>query len=212
MNVLLIENNDETGINIHDLLVKNNYLCDYIHNLNSIEEKWLHADIAVISRDLHDKNCIQYIPNLLTIKGIPVIIISQNNNTEDRILCFRAGARDYISKPFCENELLIRLEVQLRPIGESKIIYNDIIMNLSNNTTFYQDSKIDLSNKESKLLAFFISHPNRLCSRDEVLKKVWGYKSIPSTRTVDNHILSLRKKIPSLQIETVRGCGYKLVK
>ncbi|MDE1462398.1 response regulator transcription factor [Spartinivicinus poritis] len=212
MKVLLVESNKNLGRKLYSFLNQNNYICTYTNSLIAIEKQWLDTDIAVISRDLPEEDSLGLIPRLLSTKAIPIIITSHKNSVEDRIASYRAGIRDYLAKPFCENELLVRIAAQLRPLGESEIIYGDIKISLSSNTAFYLEEKINLSQKEIKLLAFFVSHPNRLCSRDEILKKVWGYKSLPSTRTVDNHILSLRKKIPVLQIETIRGGGYKLIK
>ena len=72
------------------------------------------------------------------------------------------------------------------------------------------ESPITLKPKEFQLLVLFVQNQSRVFHRDELLNKIWGYQAFPSTRTVDNHILRLRQKLPTLNIETHRGVGYRL--
>ncbi|MDE1464023.1 response regulator transcription factor [Spartinivicinus poritis] len=210
MNILLLEDDELLSKRLNELFYKNKYHCNKCYTLDSVDNSWTNADIAILSLDLLGDSYFSQIACLLTLKAIPIIILSHSDETEHRINSFRAGARGFLVKPVYTQEIIAIAQMLLRPIGESEIIYKDLKINLSNNVAYYKNEQVCLSRKEIKLLAFLASHPSRLCNRDEILKQVWGYNSLPSTRTVDNHILSIRKKVPELKINTVRGVGYQL--
>ena len=123
---------------------------------------------------------------------------------------WKRGARDYMVKPFSNQELLARIQTQLRPLGEVNFYYRDITINLATHTVYISGEQVEFKPKEFQLLLVFVQNQNRVYHRDELLNQVWGYQSFPSTRTVDNHVLHLRQKLPCLDIETIRGVGYRL--
>lgn len=153
----------------------------------------------------------------------PVLVISAKNTSQDRILGLRKGADDYLTKPFELEELLLRVnnlvqkgkalkkapwETDSYFFGGHKVDYTSQTARLSNGM------KVELSKKETMLFQLLASHPNQVVSREKILQTVWGYQVYPTTRTIDNFILSFRKhfekdsKNPRF-FHSVRGVGYK---
>ncbi len=159
----------------------------------------------------------------LTNAKLPVIITSAKDSSSDRIQGLKEGADDYLVKPFEIEELVIRIQRLLErtqnqvtdPILESYTFGPNHI----NFETFVGETaqgKVELKQKELLILKFLIAKKNQVVSRQDILRKVWGYDVYPSTRTIDNFISSLRKyfeediKNPKY-ILSVRGIGYKFV-
>ncbi len=143
----------------------------------------------------------------------PVIVISAMNQTGDKIRGLKMGADDYIGKPFQIGELLARVEALLRRTSkkENKFTYLDIDVNLESRTVTKAGKPVSLTVKEFDLLEIFIINKNIAMSRTSLYEMVWNEPVIGDTRTIDNHISSLRKKLgyDSL-IQTVHGIGYRM--
>jgi two-component system alkaline phosphatase synthesis response regulator PhoP len=152
----------------------------------------------------------------------PVIMLTARGQIVDKVLGLKIGADDYLTKPFDLLELLARIEVQLRrtaaATGKSAAEYRfgDVTVNFRKAEVTRAGKPIELSAREFLLLKYFIEHREATLSRDELLNEVWGYHSMPSTRTVDVHVAWLRQKIePNSKhpqyVLTVHGMGYKFV-
>jgi two-component system alkaline phosphatase synthesis response regulator PhoP len=168
-----------------------------------------------VCRDLRQKNITTLIL-MLTAKG----------ETIDKVIGLKLGADDYLTKPFDVTEMLARVEALLRrspatvtairqnlPEGYS---FGSITVDLHRTEVFRAGQKVETTAKEFKLLQYFIAHRGLTVSRDELLDGVWGYDTIPSSRTVDVHVNWLRQKIePNPEnpryILTVHGFGYKFI-
>lgn len=159
-------------------------------------------------------------------KGIrtPVIMLTAKGEEIDKVLGLELGADDYITKPFSLRELLARIKAVLRRIGESgntadpggEVTIGNLTVDFSTYDAFVNDQAEPMTHKEFELLKYLWQHQGQTVSRDELLNEVWGYEEFPTTRTVDNFILKLRKRIESDParprfILTVHGIGYKLV-
>lgn len=135
---------------------------------------------------------------------------------EDKIAGFEHGADDYITKPFSPRELTARMKALLRrrsPEHAQELIqYGAITLNPTNFSVVIEEKKIEIGHTEYKLLKFFLAHPDRVFSRGQLLDKVWGNHVIIEERTVDVHVLRLRKVLGNAEslIKTVRGVGYML--
>lgn len=208
--LLLVEDDPLLGEGLQQYLQSHGFSCRWVTQAKHVEQYWFQTDLVILDRQLPDGDSLSHLPDWLAKKAIPVIILTAKTELDDRIDGLNAGARDYILKPFAHEELLARIHVQLRPLGDAEISFHDLKMNLSTRTTLHQGVEISLKPKEFQLLALLVKNPNRVYHRDELLNKVWGHQAFPSTRTVDNHILHLRQKIPNLNIETLRGIGYRL--
>lgn len=159
-------------------------------------------------------------------KGIrtPVIMLTAKGEEIDKVLGLELGADDYITKPFSLRELLARIKAVLRRISEAgnapaaggEVTIGNLTVDFSTYDAYMDDRAEPMSHKEFELLKYLWQHQGQTVSRDELLNEVWGYEEFPTTRTVDNFILKLRKRIESDParprfILTVHGIGYKLV-
>lgn len=148
----------------------------------------------------------------------PVIFLTARSTEQDKLLGFEVGGDDYVTKPFSLLVLKARVEANLRRVGGAREIYRfgSITIDLDQYIIRRPDGDERLSNRERDLLRFFIENRGRILSRDLLLRQVWGYKSGIATRTVDTHVLTVRKKLgdnaqqPQF-IETLHGVGYQFI-
>ncbi|MEZ8884721.1 response regulator transcription factor [Vibrio sp. 10N.222.54.F6] len=208
--LLLIEDDQLLGQGLVSFFESNGYQCLWAKDSENASKKWFRADLVILDRQLEDGDSLQHLPNWLLLKALPVIVLTAKVEVQQRVEGLMAGAKDYVTKPFSNDELLARVITQLRPLGVSQLNYANIEVRLSERTAYLDESPITLKPKEFQLLVLFVQNQSRVFHRDELLNKIWGYQAFPSTRTVDNHILRLRQKLPTLKIETHRGVGYRL--
>ncbi|MEI8593030.1 response regulator transcription factor [Photobacterium sp. Hal280] len=210
--ILLVEDDVLLGEGLTMYLTKNGYRCDWVKKIADVDKYWMKADLVVLDRQLPEGDSVKWLPGWLSLKALPVIMLTAKTDVDHRIEGLSAGAKDYVIKPFAHQELLARIQAQLRPLGEVEIHYKNLVVNLSNQTVMMNQQNVPLKPKEFQLLALLVQNPGRVYHRDELLNKVWGYQAFPSTRTVDNHVLHLRQKFPCLAIDTVRSIGYRLTR
>jgi two-component system, OmpR family, alkaline phosphatase synthesis response regulator PhoP len=152
----------------------------------------------------------------------PVIMLTARGQVVDKVLGLKLGADDYLAKPFEMLELLARIEAQLRRAaasatpGAPRYEFGDIVLDVRKAEVRRRGQIVDLSAREFLLLKYFIEHREAMLTREELLNDVWGYHSMPSTRTVDVHVAWLRQKIEAnvkqpQYIVTVHGLGYKFI-
>jgi DNA-binding response OmpR family regulator len=152
---------------------------------------------------------------------LPVIMITARGTEMDKIAGLDIGADDYLTKPFSIPELLARIRAVLRRSGKGQeepdqFNFGHVKLDFRKMKAFFDDSEINLSGKEYAIMKYLILHKGEVVQRDELLEAVWGHDVIPDTRTVDNFILDLRKKLEEVpsdprHIITVRGAGYKFL-
>lgn len=208
--LLLIEDDKLLGQGLVSLFESNGYQCVWVQETRKVEQLWFKADLVILDRQLSDGDSLKHLPHWLLLKAVPVIILTAKIDTEQKVEGLMAGAKDYVTKPFSHDELLARVVSQLRPLGASSLCYGGIALHLAKREAMFNDQLVTLKPKEFQLLVLLIQNQGRVFHRDELLNKVWGYQAFPSTRTIDNHILRLRQKLPVLNIETHRGVGYRL--
>ena len=209
--ILLVEDDPLIGEGLVTFFQQNQFNCQWVRDAKLATKKWVTADLVVLDRQLQDGDSLLHLPEWLLIKAIPVIILTAKVDVDERIKGLSNGARDYMTKPFSQHELLARIKTHLRPIGSSQITYKDLSIDVSKRLVHVHEQAIALKPKEFQLLLLLIQHRGRVFHREELLNKIWGYAAFPTTRTVDNHILRLRQAIHCLDIETHRGIGYRLV-
>ena len=180
-------------------------------------------DLVVLDVMLPDRSGFEVCRDLRK-RGIetPVLMLTARGQVEDRVLGLRLGADDYLVKPFAMSELLARVEARLRrepppPKDPAEgYRFGEVDVDFRKAEVVRAGTPVALSAKEFQLLRYFIAHRGATLSRKELLDEVWGYDSMPSTRTVDVHVAWLRRKLePSPRhpqfILTVHGLGYKFV-
>lgn len=152
---------------------------------------------------------------------IPIVILTARGDEGDRVLGLDLGADDYVTKPFSIRELLARVRALLRRTQPhetliDKLRFDDVVVDFKRYEARRGNEKLTMTRKEFGTLRLLASRAGEVVTRDELLSEVWGYGNYPTTRTVDNHVASLRAQIeenPSdpRRLITVHGVGYKLV-
>jgi len=148
--------------------------------------------------------------------NVPIIMLTAKSMEEDKLAGLNSGADDYITKPFSPRELLARSRALLRrkspELAETLMKAGPVTLDPVSCTVSLNDSKIDIGHAEYKLLKFFLAHPERVFSRSQLLDKGWGDHVVIEERTVDVHVLRLRKALKEAEhlIRTVRSVGYML--
>jgi len=151
-------------------------------------------------------------------KNIPIIMLTARGEEEDKIKGLEVGADDYMTKPFSPKELMARIKAVLRRVAptaiEEPVEANGLVLDPVSHRVTVNDQKIDLGPTEFKLLHFFMTHPDRVYSREQLLDHVWGTNVYVEDRTVDVQIRRLRKAMGDVNnmIQTVRGAGYRFSK
>lgn len=145
--------------------------------------------------------------------SIPTIFLTAKTSVTDKVYGLKLGADDYITKPFEGIELLARIENALRHYNkESKIIfYKNLQINIDGRIVKLNEKDVELTSKEFDLFLFLVENKNSVLTREKLLENVWGYDYYGETRTVDNHIQRIRKKLDlKNEIKTIFGLGYRL--
>ena len=150
-------------------------------------------------------------------RQIPVIMLTARGEEEDKIRGLEAGADDYITKPFSPRELMARIKAVIRrvnPTGtDEQVDVQGLCLDPVSHRVSCSQGPLDMGPTEFKLLHFFMTHPERVYSREQLLDQVWGTNIYVEDRTVDVHIRRLRKAIEidghDKLIQTVRGAGYR---
>ena len=151
-------------------------------------------------------------------KGLPIIMLTAKADETDKITGLDAGADDYVTKPFSPRELISRVNALLRrrapEHAEAPLEYGPLMVDPSRHEARAHGQLLDIGATEFRLLRFFVAHPERVFSRAQLLDQVWGDHTFIEERTVDVHILRLRKALATSQtdelVQTVRGAGYRL--
>ncbi|MFY8024325.1 MAG: response regulator transcription factor [Sediminibacterium sp.] len=154
---------------------------------------------------------------------VPILMLSAKNAPADKVLGLKKGADDYLTKPFNLDELLIRVaklieknkRLQVREsVGDQYHFGKNLIDFKAQDAVTWNGLRIDLSKKEAMLLKLLIENKGEVVTREKILQVVWGYNVYPTTRTIDNFILSFRKYFEEdsrnpIYFHSVRGVGYK---
>jgi len=150
-------------------------------------------------------------------RQVPIIMLTARSEEDDRVGGLEAGADDYVTKPFSPRELVARIKAVLRraqPEGEGETLEADgVLLDAASHRVSVEGESLDLGPTEYRLLKHFMSHAERVFSRGQLLDAVWGRNSFVEERTVDVHILRLRKVLGQhgrdRLVQTVRGAGYR---
>jgi two-component system alkaline phosphatase synthesis response regulator PhoP len=224
--VLLVE--DE--VNLHEALKLNLELEGYevtsafdgVAALNAVQAEYF--DLIILDVMLPEMDGINVTETIrISNNAVPILILSAKNSSADKVLGLKKGADDYLTKPFNLEELLLRVHklidknkklLDKSTIGDTYSFGNNSIDFKAQEAISAAGNKIQLSKKETMLLRLLIENKNEVVPREKILQAVWGYNVYPTTRTIDNFILSFRKYFEEdsrnpKYFHSVRGVGYK---
>jgi DNA-binding response OmpR family regulator len=170
-------------------------------------------DLLILDMGLPQREGFQVLQDLRSRgKKIPVLVLT-GRSERDVVMCLKAGADDYMRKPFHFDELLARVQTRLRTTGtaETNVLKaGKVKVDLRARRTTVNGRSVDLTAREFALLETLLRHAGQVLSRGQLLSNVWGYSFDPTSNVVDVYVNSLRKKLGDNVIETVRGAGYRL--
>ena len=214
MNKILIVEDEEAIANLIYMNLKNaGYFCEIAYDGQEGADKLSenHYDLCLLDIMLPKINGYELQTNEKSME-IPVIFLTAKGETADKVEGLRAGADDYITKPFEIIELLARVENVLRRFQKVKqtIEVLDLSIDVSSRTVLKQGKPVKLTYKEFDLLLLFVQNPNIALYRESIYERVWDAPYIGDQRTIDLHVQRLRRKTGlEKQIETVYKVGYR---
>lgn len=223
--ILIIEDEKDLVKGLKLNLTDEGYHIDFAFDGNEGFRKAMdeQADLIILDIMLPGKNGLDLCRELRQNGNFtPIIMLTAKSEEIDKVVGLEIGADDYMAKPFSIRELLARIKVQLRRERRNKedklgvLQLDDVRIDFPHFKVIRNNKETDITSLEAEILSFLYSHNGRVISRDELLKNIWGYEKFPTTRTVDNHILKLRKKIEKnpnhpRHLLSVYGEGYRFI-
>lgn len=221
-NILVVE--DETPIRemISFVLDQNGFnaieACDIEQALTKIREPY--PDLILLDWMLPGGTGVSLAKKLKQneyTRNIPVIMLTARSDEDDKVKGFEAGVDDYVTKPFSPKELIARIKAVIRRVSptslEEEVDFHGLKLDPVSHRVAINGNSLALGPTEFRLLHFFMTHPERVYSREQLLDNVWGTNIYVEDRTVDVHIRRLRKAISGEGheefVQTVRGAGYR---
>jgi DNA-binding response OmpR family regulator len=170
-------------------------------------------DLLLLDMGLNSRDGFHVLQELrMRGKTLPILVLT-GRRERDVVMCLEGGADDYMTKPFHFDELLARVKTRLRTTGTQEadvLSAGEVRLDLKTRRASVGDKAVDLTAREFALLETLIRHADNVLSREQLLSHVWGYSFDPTTNLVNVYVNSLRKKLGSDIIQTVRGVGYRL--
>jgi two-component system OmpR family response regulator len=221
MRLLVIEDNQKLADSITRGLRQEGYAADYLINGLEGEKRMLAShndyDILILDLTLPGKNGMDICLSLRE-RGImtPIIMLTARDTVQDKIAGLDNGADDYLVKPFSFEELLSRVRALSRRPHTTlspDLQAGNLVLKPSTQEAFQGNKKLDLTLKEFRILEFFMSKPDEVINRQQLVDHLWDFQFNPLSRVMDVHINNLRNKLKSTHgttLETIRGIGYRL--
>jgi DNA-binding response OmpR family regulator len=216
--VLLVEDEPSVGELVRGYLARDGWIVIWVR---SGEEALAELDrhvvrMVILDIGLPGMDGFAVCREMRVRSRVPILMLTARDEEADRVVGLEVGADDYLTKPFSPRELVARMKAILRrsePQPDRDLVaLGDVTLNRGTHDVTIGGRAVELTAKEFDLLAFFLSNPGAVLSRDVLLDRVWGVSYPGGTRTVDVHVAQLRRKLgrPDL-IRTLRGSGYKAV-
>ncbi len=219
--VLIVEDDSETAAFLINALRRVGLTAEAVGNGRHAVSRATGGEYAaiVLDRMLPDLDGLSVLKALRAAKvNVPVLFLSALGSTDERVAGLRAGADDYLSKPFSFEELHARLEALMRRPGEVNedkvLVCGDLELDLDRRTARRGGRSLDLKPREFEMLAFLMRRQGKVVTRGMLLEGLWDFQGEPQTNLIEVHISRLRRKIDGADepplIRTVRGLGYRL--
>lgn len=222
--ILAIEDDTDLCELLEYNLSRSGYEVKILHSLGGALDtvKAIRPDLLILDVMLPDGDGFDFCRALKAdpeVRQTPVLFLTARSQEIDRVLGLEIGGDDYVTKPFSPRELLARVKVHLRRSGsdsrtDQPTEAGPIILDKVSRRVFLNGEALALTATEFKLLEFFLAHPGRVYSREQLLNSIWGEDTHVTPRNVDVHIRRLRERIEAQPdspqwLQTVRGFGYR---
>lgn len=221
--ILVIEDEPNVAVTLSDLLTEAGYEVEIAADGDTALAKAAAGefDLAILDVMLPRKSGFEVCRELReTGADLAILMLTAKTEVRDRVIGLKAGADDYLAKPFDPAELLARVEAMLRRVGKEgrwkvrSFRFADVQVDFERSELRKRGQPVSLAGKEFQLLRYLIDNRRRIVPREELLQKVWEYHGDAYTRTLDVHVAWLRQKIEDnpqspKHIHTVRGKGYR---
>ena len=221
MNILVVDDERRLADSIKEIFESQKYTCDAVYDGAdglSYAESGIY-DVILLDLMLPKLNGFEILKKLRGEKiKTPILLLTARDEVSDKVKGLDCGADDYLTKPFSKDELLARVRALSRRTGDviiDQLTFGDLLLDLNAYTLSCKGKSIHIGYKEFEILKLFMSNPNQVFSKDDIITKVWGYLSEAEDNNVEVYISFLRKKLQFLKSEvaiaTVRKIGYHLI-
>ena len=217
--ILIVEDDIHINEMLCELLRQNNYAPSAAYSGTEALLLWPQHRFSLVLLDLMlpGKTGAQVLAELREISTVPVIVLTARTDKETTVSLLKLGADDYIAKPFDNNELLARIEVQLRRVSPSAadlLHFKDITLDLDGYDAIVINRKAGLSKREFEILRLMMRYPAKVFTKNNLYESVWGGEFLGDDNTINVHISKLRAKLNAISateyIQTVWGIGFKM--
>ena len=222
--ILVVEDDKEINKLVSGFLESNGYevisLFDGLKATDTVKDEGI--DLAILDLMLPYKNGDMVLSEIRKVSNIPVIIVSAKETTQNKIDLLRLGADDYMTKPFDLEEVLARIESNLRRAnlgqgGKNTLEYNGLTIDENNNVATLDGTELSLTAKEFAILQMLLKYPDKVFSKANLFESIWKEEYITEDNALNVHVSNLRAKLKNISpdkdfIDTVWGIGYRLHK
>lgn len=222
--ILIVEDDKEINKLVSDFLKDNGYevlsLFDGLKAVDAVKND--NVDLIILDLMLPYKNGDMVLADIRKISMIPVIVVSAKETTQNKIDLLRLGADDYMTKPFDLEEVLARIESNLRRASfmqgsRNALEYNGLCIDEGNNTASLDGTELSLTAKEFAILQMLLQYPDKVFSKANLFESIWKEEYIAEDNALNVHVSNLRAKLKNICpdkefIDTVWGIGYRLHK
>jgi len=222
--ILVVEDEKEINKLVSDFLRENGHevisLSDGLKACETVEKEGI--ELVLLDLMLPYRNGDMVLSDIRKKSTVPVIVVSAKETTQNKIDLLRLGADDYITKPFDMEEMLARIESNIRRSSfgnkaEEKLEHNGLVLSSEDLTASLDGQELSLTAKEFKILELLLKHPEKVFSKANLFESVWGEEYITEDNALNVHISNLRAKLKNISpdkdfIDTVWGIGFRLHK
>ena len=218
--ILVVEDEENINRMLCDLLKHNGYVPEAAYS--GTEAMMLFSnktyDLMLLDLMIPGKPGFEVLEEIRKTSGIPIIALTAVSEKESTVACLKAGANDYLTKPFDNDELLARIEVWLRNNMNKttrSITFRDIVLDLEQYDAFIETEALQLSKREFEILQLLMQNPKKVYTKNNLYESVWGDEFMGDDNTINVHVSKIRAKIARFRpqeeyIQTVWGIGYKM--
>lgn len=228
--ILIVDDEERIRRLLKMYLEREGYTIDEAGDGKTALNKALNIDYDIILLDLMlpEMDGVETCSKIREVKATPIIMLTAKGEEANRVQGFEVGADDYVVKPFSPREVVYRVKAILKRASATAfltadnskpnnvLVFNDLVIDNDAHRVTVEGKEVGLTPKEYELLFYLASTPDKVFSREDLLKDVWNYEFFGDLRTVDTHIKRLREKLSHISeksasmISTVWGVGYKL--